>query len=349
MKIEKILVIRFRRVGDAVLSSTLCSSLKKTFPNAEIHYVLNEAIAPLFENHPDIDRLITFSEIDRKSFFKYIGKIFQLVQKEKYDIIIDTRATLNTLWFSVFSLSTEFRIGRKKRYNALIHNCRINTEKITGDEIQKALSLIRPLEKISEIQYIKDYKLYVTDAERESFKQYMLEQGIDFNKKIILCTPVTRVLSKMWNPSYMKEVLLQIIEKSDIQIIFNFAGNEEQMAIDFHQAMHNNPHIFTNINAKSLRELLALMSHCDFFFGNEGGPRHISQAFNMPSFALFSPSICKETWLINKCDRFQGLAPQDIKSKEELDLLTFEEQYNVMTTNEVWKRLNPMLDKFLQV
>ena len=59
-EINKIIVLRFRRVGDAVISTVLCSSLKKTFPKARIDYVLNENIAPLFENHPDIDKIIRF-------------------------------------------------------------------------------------------------------------------------------------------------------------------------------------------------------------------------------------------------------------------------------------------------
>ena len=39
MQIKKVLVIRFRRVGDATLSSVICTSLRKSFPEAEIHYV----------------------------------------------------------------------------------------------------------------------------------------------------------------------------------------------------------------------------------------------------------------------------------------------------------------------
>ena len=45
--IRKVLVVRFRRVGDAVVSSVICNTLRLNFPDAEIHYVLNEAIAPL--------------------------------------------------------------------------------------------------------------------------------------------------------------------------------------------------------------------------------------------------------------------------------------------------------------
>ena len=58
----KILIIRFRRIGDSVLATALCRSLKESFPQAEIHFIINENISPLYLNHPDIDKVITFSD-----------------------------------------------------------------------------------------------------------------------------------------------------------------------------------------------------------------------------------------------------------------------------------------------
>jgi len=76
--VNKILVIRFRRIGDAVLSSAICSSLKKSFPSAEIHYVLNKNVAPLFENHPDIDKIISFSDHENNNIFSYLQKVWKI-------------------------------------------------------------------------------------------------------------------------------------------------------------------------------------------------------------------------------------------------------------------------------
>ena len=124
MSVKKVLVIRFRRIGDAVLSVVICSSIRKSFPEAEIHYVLNDHIAPLFENHPDIDKIITFSDEENNHFFKYLRKVRQLMKTERYDVIIDTRATIKTLWFSAFPEIASLGImiqcapGNCKRYFA---------------------------------------------------------------------------------------------------------------------------------------------------------------------------------------------------------------------------------------
>ena len=65
--IKRILIIRFRQIGDSILAIALCSTLKKSFPDAEIHFVLNKNIAPLYEGHPDIDKVITFDKNENKS------------------------------------------------------------------------------------------------------------------------------------------------------------------------------------------------------------------------------------------------------------------------------------------
>lgn len=36
----KILVVRFKQIGDAILSSVICNTLKRTFPEAEVDYVV---------------------------------------------------------------------------------------------------------------------------------------------------------------------------------------------------------------------------------------------------------------------------------------------------------------------
>lgn len=349
MKI-KILVIRFRRVGDAVLSSTICSTLKQSIPNSEIHYVLNQSIAPLFENHPAIDKLITFEENEKKSIVKYAKKIRALMKREKYDIIIDARSTINTSFFALFSSNSKYRIGRKKKYTKFIYNYRVVNDMKGIDNVQQLLKLVEPLEK--EYAIIKDpaFKLYCTKEEKESFKEYMSKSGIDFLKPIIICAVCGRVDSKVYPSEYMSDILHRILNNySDAQLVFNYGGDKEaKYAKELHSIMNNDPRIFTNIEAKDLRELAAMMDNSNFFFGNEGGPRHISQAFDIPSFAIYSPGIDMGVWLPNRSDRFQGICLEDIdKSKLNDPNLSHEDKFKLITPDKIWGKLDPMLKKYL--
>ena len=348
MTIKKILVIRFRRVGDSVLSMALCHSLKQTFPDAEIHFVINKGIAPLYINHPDIQKIITFNDRELKGL-TYIKKVKEVVTATHYDVIIDMRSTPKTLPFSLFSLSTPYRIGRCKPYNHLIHNYRVSYP-VDYNRVESNLAMMEPLS--CEAKLIKDTKfpLYITEKEKSDYHKYMEQQGIDFNRPIILAAIATRIVGKSWPKEKMITILKNIIGQHEAQIIFNYGGEAEKaVATDYYESLGSDRHIFLNIEAKGLRELCALCANSHFFFGNEGGPRHISQAFSVPSFAIYPPNISKQFWLPNPCERYQGISPDEFMPLEQQlsQKLTYQERMNLIPVESVWERLHQMLSRFL--
>lgn len=353
MQIRNILIIRFRRVGDATLSTVLCTSLKKSFPNAKIHYVLNENISTLFEHHPDIDKIVTFSDYDMSSTKRYISKVRSVVSNIDYDIIIDTRSTIKTMLFSLFSLKTPYRIGRKKTYNKFIHNYRVdNFPDGTRDNIQLNLDLLNPLEKDFKIYKDPYFKLFVTKEEKEAFAHYMESKGIDLSKSIILCAITARLEFKAWEKIKMKEIIDRILDKyQESQLIFNYAGyKEKEVAEEIHRAGSHRSRVFIDIEAVNLRELSAMIANVNFFFGNEGGPRHIAQAFDIPSFAIFPPCVNMIEWLPNPSPRNQGIELPNIDPMSALDKnLTFEQKLALIDINSVWKGLDKMLEEYISV
>lgn len=347
--IKKILVIRFRQIGDAVLATALCNTLKASFPNAEIHFVLNKSIALLFEHHPSIDKIITFDKNENKSFPKYVSKIWKLMHDEKYDVIIDMRSTVRTLFFSLFSLHTSFRIGCIKWYSKFLHNHRIDVynEKLKTDMVKRNLLYAAPLEKVWPIQYTSRFNIEIAEKEVYNFRTYMESEGINFKNPVILVGVTTKLVHKKWNTARMAEVIRKILnEYSTFQLIFNYApGEEERDARQIYEDIKAHENIFINIKANSLRQLGALCANCSFYFGNEGGARHIAQALNIPSFAIYSPSSSKAIWLPHNSTEALGIDPQDMISSDRLKGFSYEELFSLITVEEVYKRLKPLLDK----
>jgi heptosyltransferase-2 len=346
--INRVLVLRFRRVGDSVLSVALCSSLRATFPGATIHYVMNDNIAPLFEHHPAVDRLVTFTREETASLPAYLRKVRRVVREGRYDLIIDTRSTIRTLWFSLFSLSTPWRIGRAKWYGAFLLNHRVPLHVEGLDEIQRTLRLLSPLERIVDVHYDPVFRLYLTPDERAAARRDMISHGIDFSRPVIVCVVATRIPVRAWDMDRMQLLLLRVIRDHDAQLIFNYAGAaEESVARRLHHAMNDHPNVFIDISAPTLRGLAALISNASFFFGNEGGPRHISPALDVPSFAIYPPHISKTKWLPNAGPRFQGIHPSELPSPHSWKSLDYTSRYALVTVDAVWSRLSPMLHRYL--
>lgn len=348
-EINKILIIRFRQLGDAVLATALCNTLKNSFPNAEIHFVLNKGIAPLFDQHPSIDKVITFDNDDNKKLGPYISKIWKVTHTTRYDAIIDMRSTIRTLLFSLFSLHTPFRIGRIKWYSKFLHNYRIDnySKMLDIDMVKRNLMLASPLEKVGPIAYTDKINLSISAKEKEIFKNYMKNMGIDTTRPVILVGVTTKLQHKRWDLQHMTDIIREISANyKDLQLIFNYApGKEEFEAREIYKALGSPTNIFIDLQAKSLKELIALCCNSSLYFGNEGGARHVAQAMNVPSFAIYSPNSSKSMWLPKNSTQADGIAPSDLVSKEKLHNLNYEDQFSLITLEEVYKRLKPILDK----
>lgn len=339
-QIKHILVIRFRRVGDAILTSALCSSLRKTFPNAQIDYVVNEGIDSLFRNHPDIDRLITFSAQENRTLFRFLLKVWRITRATPYDMIIDTRSTVRTLSFSLFSLRSKFRIGVAKKYNFGIQNYPVKVRELKNVDIIKwLLFLMTPLKTKFTVQQTENFQLFPEKKAVDHIHHVMLKAGVIFTKPVVFVAATTRLKHKMWSVKKMAVILQRLVDEYDCQLIFNTTGVESALLNDIKSHMRNSQNWFSDIPAPSLGDLSALMSNCHLFFGNEGGPRHIAQALAVPSLAIFPPNTSAAKWLPNPNEHQQAIIVdsllQDTHPTELADWLS---------VDDVWSKLAPFIE-----
>ena len=335
-----ILVIRFRQMGDAIVATPLLSSLRATFPEAQIHFVLNDRIAPLFAHHPAIDRIITFTNEERHQSMTYMRKVWQIVHQTHYDVIIDMRSTMNTLLFPLFSLGTKYRIGIEKPYSRFILNHRFAGAQPTESMVDHNLRLLEPLSDLAPLQRVRRLSLAITDEEKQEFRDYMVSQGVDFARPVMLVGVTAKLEYKTWKEAFMIETIQRICQQwPNLQVVFNFApGKEADNARRIYEAV-GNKNIFINIDAPSMRKLAAMLSLCTLYFGNEGGARHIAEAVGTPSFVICSPSANKATWIPTDNPMQKAVAATDFLTGSKLQTMTRQQVYDSISVDRVWEGL----------
>lgn len=347
----KILVVRFRQMGDAILATPLLSTLRKNFPDAEIDFVLNERIVPLFEGHPAISRIITFTDDERHSFFTYIRKVWRIVHQTRYDAIIDMRSTVNTMLFALFSLRSKWRIGIRKPYTWGIFNHRFEGCEDNESMIDHNLKLSLPLRGQDERDWIveRNLSLSITEKEKQDFRSYMEHQGIDFSCPVLLVGVTAKLEHKTWPEDRMTETLRRFIEAyPQWQLIFNYApGREAENARRICEQLECPPNVVMNVEAKSPRQLAAMAANCSAYFGNEGGARHIVHAMGRPSLVICSPGASKTTWLPDDTDVCaQGISASDFAN---VSGLTRQQQYNLIDVDYVWNALDAFINRITSI
>ncbi len=107
MNPRSILLLRFRRLGDIILTTPAVALLKRGFPEAKLTYVVEEPFRRLIEGHPLIDRAIVVPPRQNRSEFI---RLIRSIRKERYDALLDFHGGPRASWITLFGGARE-KIG----------------------------------------------------------------------------------------------------------------------------------------------------------------------------------------------------------------------------------------------
>lgn len=88
-KRQKFLLIRFSSIGDIVLTTPAIRCLRKTYPDADIHFLTKKAFKSILEPNPYLNKILTLEDS--------LQACIDEVKKEEYDAILDLHHNLRTL------------------------------------------------------------------------------------------------------------------------------------------------------------------------------------------------------------------------------------------------------------
>ena len=366
----KVLVIRLKYIGDTLLSLPLCRSIKNSYPDAEVHYLMYEPIAPLYQNdeglEPGIDALQVITAEEKKKPAKYLKKLHQL-RRERYDIVIDTLTVPATVLISRFT-GAERIIGfdkGKARSNWYTHKI---------PHVPNVSSLKQKLQLLNgmpdPVTPVTDMQLHFSTQEQHAIRQKLSNHGVDLDRPLILLSPIARLRIKLWPEAYFVELGRWLLDDyssrngndPDMQLLIAWGPGEQQQAKTIKQKIQQasadqgrKARVFCDIKTSDVRELAALASQCQLYIGNDTGPRHIAEAAGIPTFTIFSPLFSKQVWIPNPGPQHQAIDISDVLDIGFDDHLlnipsyadNLEHYYAMITPEIVSQQLQPLLDSLL--
>ncbi|SKB43725.1 heptosyltransferase-2 [Salegentibacter salinarum] len=342
-------------IGDVLTSSILFEALRKNYPDAELHYLIYPHTRPVIENNPVIDKVIEYDHTSNKSPVNFIS-FLQKLRKENYTVVIDVYSKISTGILSFLS-TADMRIGYKKPYTHFFYshvfNQNIQEKSSAGIAIEKRLQLLSPLKG----NFSSEFKpqIYLTENEKLKAKKQLTNAGLLEGKPLFMISVLGSSIEKTYPPEYLAVLLDHIVEFTNGNLIFNYIPSQEEKALNIYRlcAPVTQKAIHLNILGESLREFMALTSYCTALIGNEGGAVNMAKALNIPTFAIFSPSVKKQNWSVyddgisQVSVHLEDFMPEDFKqcSKKEIRKKTsflyekFKPQYIIPGLNKFLKRL----------
>lgn len=295
---NKILVIKLKYIGDVVLTTPVFKAIKENFPESHVAALVNRGTEFILEKNPYIDQIITYDRnIKKMPFFKkYIEEIkfLKKIQKIGFDTIIDLKGGDRSAIISYFSgakkrvgIKSDGFLGKKYLYTEIFE---------TDGQKHTVLQHLEVIEKMGIKHGKPEILLNVSEEEKEWARNLIFHSS---NHKLVHIHPTSRLFYKCWKDEYMAEVIKWFVT-NNFRVVLTSSGEARELKkiesilsytsyFPYELSKEYSPII--NLAGKlTLRQLIAVSSICDMFFGVDTGPMHIAAALGKPTVALFGPS-----------------------------------------------------------
>lgn len=283
----KILIIKFRNIGDVLLVTPLISILKSFYPNVQIDIAVNRDTEEMVTLNPNISEVIAYDRHQIESLnlvYKIIKefKFFASFRKRGYQVVINLtegdRGGLITM-----ITRAPIKIGYKSS-NILLKNA--YTYILPKQNFRHTIETnLDPLKFLSIPVKSKKVDIFWSDDE---FNIINKELGNIDN--FIHIHPVSRWLFKCISDETMSRIIDYCEIDLGIKVVLTSSPeNLEINKIDnILRGIKSKP---INLSGKlSLKETAALNSKAKLFIGVDTAIMHISASNNTPVLAFFGPS-----------------------------------------------------------
>ena len=286
----KILVVRLSSLGDILHLFPAISDLRRRYPDAVIHWLVEPAFAEAVSWHAAVDKVITVSlRAHKKIWWKIpvlLSKLRKKLQAENYDVVLDAQGLLKSAVLS--------RLPGVPVYGFDADSAR---EPIAAKLYQKTAHIPDGLHVIEKNRQLAG-QLFDTDLNLPAdfglnkFREEQRHEELSGALKEMTGLPYIVLLhgttwnSKYWPESAWKELIREFSQRGWRCLVPWGNEAEHQRAVRL-QASGEQVLVLPKL---SLTELMGILLHARAFVSVESGIGHLAAALDVPGVMLHGPT-----------------------------------------------------------
>lgn len=283
-RVERVLVVRLRSIGDTVLATPSLYALRRFLPHAQIDILLESWVAPLLEGFDAVDNILT---VERGSTTSR-ARIARRLRAERYDVAYNLHGG-TTATLLVRASGARERVGYAAyQYNRLFNHAAPPATAIWGTE--KTHSAEQQLALLGwtgvPVSDRPPSQLTVTEKAAGSVAERLRASEVDEAKPLALIHPAAAFDTKQWATANFARVAEDLSARG-FSCISIAAPNERHVIDELVKESSTRITTFTDL---SLPEVTALAARSRLFVGNDSGVAHIAAAVRVPSVVIFGSS-----------------------------------------------------------
>ncbi len=287
---SRILVIRYRFIGDTILTVPFLKNLRHAFPDAKIDVLVGPQSGEVLRGCPYINELITydttrFHKYDRgegkpRSFWSYVREL----RKKNYDTCFVLKRSFSSALLA-FLIGSRNRIGYSN--NSGFRSIFLTHKANWDPSIHEVESTLKVLEAAGIDTSDRSLEAFVSQNERQEILKLVPELAQSQKRKILFHAAAAHP-----DKTYPLELWAELIKKlaKEHDILPFFAGSSQDRS-DYERLEKLAGLESVNTAGKlSLRQSIALFAELELSICTDSGPAHLSAAAGTPTIAIFGPT-----------------------------------------------------------
>jgi len=303
----KILILRYRFIGDTVLTTPFIKNVKEIFPDSKIDVVVSPNSGELIEGNPHVNKVYY---LDTTKFHKYeqsrrdvarnvspaneftsFFSCAKILRKEKYDLIFVLKRSLSSA-FLAFLIGGKERVGFNTETRSFLLTKSIPYDK-NLHELDNFLNCLNPYKKNPK-RYTPE--IFPTSEEKKKAKE-LISLFDPFKPKILIHASSAHPY-KMWPKRYFANLMDMLYEKYKAQFLFTGAEIDKEIYENILRfSRYTDKFKYINLCGKTtIRECYALYENMHLAICVDSGNSHLAAAAGIPTYVLYGPTR-PEKWL----------------------------------------------------
>jgi len=331
-QVKNILIIKPSALGDIALSLPALASIRKSYPDAKITWLVRTEFAPLLEMTKNLDDLILF---DRKLLgkcwyrpkaFMALIRFFRVLRKGRFDLVIDLQGLFRTAFFAWVTAS-KLRFGMKdaREFAGLFY-----TQLISKSD--DCIHLIDYHNKIISAAGVSepviDYGLQIS-GESESKVDELLESRGCLNQKYAVLITGAAHERKCWSVKKFAVLAEKLNKQFGLTVIAVGTASESNRLQQLKDI--SVVEVIDLAGKTTIPVLAALLKRAEIVISNDTGPGHIAVAVGSPLVMIFGPTNPTRIYPYRKPESVAAIEPFDrgtaigsSESKYDIDNISIE-------------------------
>ncbi len=287
----KILIVKLSSLGDILHLFPAVSDLRRSFPDAEIHWLVEPAFAEVVAWHSAVNKVITAPLREHKKAWwripALLKKLRSQLRKERYDFVLDAQGLLKSALLARLAGNTVYGFARGSAREPPAARLYNKTAEVAGGLhiIEKNRQLVAKL-FAADVTLKADYGLEKFRREQMNADVSGIPNEFNGHPYIVLLHGTT------WNSKYWPEIswaeLITSLTGQGWRCLLPWSNEEEhQRAERLRVSGGEGAQLLPKL---SLTRLMAVLLHARAFVSVESGIGHIAAALDIPGVMLHGPT-----------------------------------------------------------